>query len=226
MRTALEQETTTIYLIRHSEKMRLPHDPSQNYDRIQPLTGFGEEKEKALLEVEEIRNADLAYCSAFARTIATLRYLQEADGFQMILDDRLRELDFGGKPRKEDGAMPFHPEPHNDPRIRLWEDHEFAYENGESVQQCGARMDQVIQEIIRAHGGKKILVGTHGHSICAYLSSLVSGIDLAYERKLAKPSITRIRFCGSRAIEAERLPFYGEDGISHSLKRTNQLRNA
>ena len=74
---------TTMYLIRHSEKMPLPF----GYDRIQPLTARGERRAEALLQLEELRHADAAYCSPFARTVATLRYLAEADGLSLRLDE-------------------------------------------------------------------------------------------------------------------------------------------
>lgn len=203
----METKITTIYLIRHSEKMRLPHSAAENYDRTQPLTVFGEQKARALVEVEELRNADLAYCSPYARTISTLRYLQEADGFRMVLDTRLRELDFGAKPPDGEKPVRLSAMPGGDPRAKLWEDRDFAFEGGESLNQCIARMEEVIQEIVAAHPGKKVLVGSHGHSICGYLSSLVTGIDLAYERKLPKPSIVRVVFEGGHAVEAERVSF-------------------
>ena len=114
---------TTLYLIRHSEKMQGPTNMWDVFERIQPLSGRGEEKAKALLEKDYLRNADIAYCSPYARTCSTLRYLMEADGFSITLDERLRELDFGGDMSKmgppPHGEKGGHREP-NDPRARQW----------------------------------------------------------------------------------------------------------
>lgn len=199
---------TTLYLIRHSEKMQGPTNMWETFDRIQPLSGRGEEKAKALLDKEYLRNADIAYCSPYSRTYSTLRYLMEADGFSVTMDDRLRELDFGGDiskmgppPHGEQGG---HRKP-DDIRARQWQDRDLADVNGESLNQCCARMTEAIHEILRANPGKKILVGSHGAAICAYLSSLIPGIDDDYARTLAQPSIFRLTFDGETLNAVERL---------------------
>lgn len=199
---------TTLYLIRHSEKMQPPTNMWETFDRIQPLSVRGEEKAKALLELEYLRNADVAWCSPFARTYSTLRYLMEADGFSVTMDERLRELDFGGDISK------MGPPPHggkgsqrkpDDIRARQWQDRDLADVGGESLNQCCARMTQVIGEIVRANPGKKVLVGSHGAAICAYLSSLISGIDDDYARTVDQPSVFRLMFEGDSAVSVERL---------------------
>lgn len=199
---------TTVYLIRHSEKMQPPRNMWESFDRIQPLSVRGEEKAKALLEMECLRNADIAYCSPFARTMSTLRYLMEADGFSVSMDERLRELDFGGDPAK------MGPPPHggknpgrkpDDIRARQWLDRDLADVNGESLNQCSARMTEAVGEIVRDNPGKKILVGSHGAAICAYLSSLIPGIDDDYARTLPQPSVFRMCFEGEKVISVERL---------------------
>lgn len=199
---------TTLYLIRHSEKMHPPKNMWEVFDRIQPLSVRGEGRAKGLLEMECLRNADTAYCSPFARTLSTLRYLMEADGFEITMDDRLRELDFGGDPSKR-GMPPSdgkhsHRQP-NDFRARQWDDRDLADVNGESLNQCCARMTEVIAEIVRDNPGKKILVGSHGAAICAYISSLIPGIDDDYARTLPQPSVFRLKFENGEAISVERL---------------------
>ena len=185
---------TTMYLIRHSEKMPLPF----GYDRIQPLTARGERRAEALLQLEELRHADAAYCSPFARTVATLRYLAEADGLSLRLDDRLRELDFGGMP--PEGGVPA-----VDIRARQWEDRDLRHEDGESLNQCCARMREVIMEIAREHAGKKVLVSTHGAALCAFLSGVIEGIDDDYARTLPQPAVFRLRMEGEQVLEVQRL---------------------
>ena len=185
---------TTVYLIRHSEKMRLEHGT----DRIQPLTVDGERKARGLLDIPELRGADAAWSSPFARTISTLRYLMEADGLTLRLDERLRELDFGGPP-------PGVGRPDQDIRARQWLDRDLRHEDGESLNQCCARMAEVLADIVRAHPGQTVLAGSHGAAICAYVSSLVEGIDDTYAKTLPQPSVFRLRFEGERVSEVERL---------------------
>ena len=90
---------TEVYLIRHSIKMRGPvKGDFRVYDRMQPLSGEGEERAKQLLELPELRGAGFAAASTMSRSLATIRYLLEADDVPFAIDDRLRELDFGIKP--------------------------------------------------------------------------------------------------------------------------------
>lgn len=199
---------TVLYLIRHSEKMQGPTNMWETFDRIQPLSVRGEEKAKALLELEYLRNADVAYCSPYARTYSTLRYLMEADGFSVTMDERLRELDFGGDMSKM-GPPPHGgkgmPRKFDDIRARQWQDRDLADVNGESINQCCDRMTEAIGEILRANPGKKILVGSHGAAICAYLSGLISGIDDDYTRNVDQPSVFRLTFDGEEFKGMERL---------------------
>lgn len=197
---------TTVYLIRHSEKMGHPLNMWEGYDRIQPLSVTGERRAQELLNVEELRGADSAYCSPFSRTISTLRYIMEEDHLRPVLDDRLRELDFGKMP----GMMPpsgetgLHP-PDSDIRARQWTDRDLAAPEGESLNQCCGRMKEAIREYVRMNTGKKILVGSHGAAICSYLSSIVDGIDDDYTKNLPQPAVFRLRFQEESIMSVDRI---------------------
>lgn len=199
---------TTVYLIRHSEKMKPPSNMWEVFDRIQPLSVRGENKAQGLLEMECLRNADAAYCSPFARTLSTLRYIVEADGLQIEMDERLKELEFGGTPFF--GGMPpsgsqTAPPAGNDIRARQWLDRDLADVDGESLNQCCARMTEAINDIVRANPGKKVLVGSHGAAICAYVSTLLEGIGDDYARTLPQPAVFRLIFEDAAVLSVERL---------------------
>ena len=84
---------TEVYLIRHSVKMRVPvTGKTKEFDLMQPLSAEGEERAKKLLEFPELRGADYAVASNMSRSLATLRYLIEADGVPFAIDERLREM--------------------------------------------------------------------------------------------------------------------------------------
>ena len=187
---------TTVYLIRHSMKMERTKNHWPGYDRIQPLSVEGERRAQALADVEELRGADAAYSSPFARTISTLRYITEADGLLPYLDDRLRELEFGAmfppgwQPPGPGGGPP----PGDDIRARQWIDRDLAAPEGESLNQCCRRMTEAISEFVRENPGKKILVASHGAAIGSYLSSIIEGIDDDYTRHLPQPAVFRMIF--------------------------------
>ena len=188
---------TEVYLIRHSIKMRGPVKGDFSvYDRMQPLSGEGEERAKQLLELPELRGAGFAAASTMSRSLATIRYLLEADDVPFAIDDRLRELDFGIKPE----GMPM-----DEFMGRRWEHPEEVPQGGESVVQCRSRMDAAIREIVREHPGEKILIGSHGAAIGAYLSGVIDCVDDDFVRNINLPDVFRLCFDGETAASCDRL---------------------
>ena len=89
-----------IYLIRHSLKMRGPVTGDFSaFDLMQPLSAAGEDRARMLLDMPELRGAGFAAASNMSRSLATIRYILEADNVPYIVDERLRELGFGIKPQ-------------------------------------------------------------------------------------------------------------------------------
>lgn len=204
---------TTVYIVRHSEKMNAAKNMWEVFDRIQPLSARGEEKAKALLEMECLRNADAAYCSPFARTISTLRYILEADGLRVELDEGLKELEFGkifpdGKPPKmpppgKDGKPPKPPK--DDIHSRQWIERDLAAEGGESINQCCQRMSESIRKIAEANPGKKVLVGTHGAALGAYISGILPDIGHDFVRTIRMPEVFRVTYEDGQVTSLERM---------------------
>ena len=92
---------TDVFLIRHSIKMRMPvNGKSAAFDWMQPLSAEGEERAKRLLDIPELRGADFAVASNMSRSLATLRYLIEADDVPYMIDDRLREMPAWKRPER------------------------------------------------------------------------------------------------------------------------------
>ena len=209
---------TTLYLIRHSEKLNVHVScPHAQFDRIQPLSVVGEERAAKLLNVPELRHADAAYASPFARTISTLRYLFEADAVPLELDERLRELEFGGnrdlprpKPGEGPGGKPGPGGPPrmdpNDIRVRQWLDLDLADVGGESVRQCRARMTEAIREIAEANPGKTVLIGSHGAAIAAYLGGVINGVDDDFVRTITQPDVFRLDWEDGKVQAVTRVP--------------------
>ncbi len=188
---------THVYLIRHSIKMRSPIKGAFSvFDKMQPLSGEGEARAKMLLDFPALRNADYAVASTMSRSLATIRYLLEADNVPYAIDDRLRELDFGKKP--EDQSL--------DEFMReKWVYPERVPEDGESVLQCRQRMEAAIQEAVAEHPGEKILIGSHGAAIGSYLSGILYGLDDDFVRSINLPDVFHLTFTGEGKPVYERL---------------------
>lgn len=188
---------TTVYLIRHSMKMRGPvRGEFSVFDYMQPLSGEGEERAKRLLDFEELRGANFAAASTMSRSLATIRYLLEADDVPFVLDERLIELEFG-RPPEGMGREEF--------MGRKWLHPDEVPEEGESVTACRERMEAAIVELVREHPGQKLLVGSHGAAIASYLSGVLGKMDDDFVRSINLPDVFRLTFEGDRVTGFDRL---------------------
>ena len=188
---------TTVYLIRHSMKLRGPVQGAfPVFDRMQPLSAEGEDRARRLLEFPELRGADFAVASTMSRSLATIRYLIEADGVPYAIDERLNELEFGRKPEE----MPM-----DEFMGRRWRFPDEVPEAGESVTACRTRMESAILETVRTHPGEKILIGSHGAAIGAYLSGVLGSMEDDFVRTINLPDVFCLTFDGDRVAAFDRL---------------------
>jgi len=175
-----------IYLIRHSLKMRGPVTGDFSaFDLMQPLSAAGEDRARMLLDMPELRGAGFAAASNMSRSLATIRYILEADNVPYIVDERLRELGFGIKPQ----GMPM-----DEFMEYRWSVPEHVPEGGESVMQCRTRMHQVILEVAEAHPGEKLLIGSHGAAITAFLGGIVEDLGDEFTRSINLPDVFHLTY--------------------------------
>lgn len=171
--------------------------PHEQYDRIQPLSAAGEALAKELAEREYLRGADVAVSSPFARSISTLRYIIEADSLPFYLDERLREMDFGDMLEVPLGSA-------EDIRPRQWTDKELAAPGGECVNEVCARMTEALRDISLRFEGKRILVGSHGAAIAAFLSGVLPGVDDDFVKSIGQPDVFVLEYEQGRCVSAVR----------------------
>ena len=87
---------TIIYLIRHSEQLRLKGtNNSKDIDQIKNekivLSIEGEEKAAKLSMHPELNNIDMLYASNYARAISTAKYIASQNKLEINIDSRLGE---------------------------------------------------------------------------------------------------------------------------------------
>lgn len=89
-------EETIIYLIRHSEQLKIKgkylsseNDQIKNEKII--LSIEGERKAKELSEKEALKNIDVLYSSDYVRAIATAKYIANKNNIDINIDKRLGE---------------------------------------------------------------------------------------------------------------------------------------
>ena len=87
---------TYIYLIRHSEQLRL-ENKNEDYETSQIanekiiLSVQGEQKAKELSKLEQLKNIDVLYSSNYARAIATAKYIANENNIPINIDINFNE---------------------------------------------------------------------------------------------------------------------------------------
>ena len=136
---------TTIYLIRHSE--RLNHDFIENINTTDSalvqnekdiLSVRGEELASILAKIKELDNLDKVYVSKCVRTLETAKYILAKQNLKVNIDERLDERRVG---KHNDGI-------HHDWFVKQYENKDFKTEGGESQREVVTRMNEVINEIL------------------------------------------------------------------------------
>ena len=118
-----------------------------------PLTAEGERVARDELGPKLAgRQFGLVLTSPLARAVQTARLA----GFEPVLDDRLREFDYGDYEGRTTAEI--HAER---PGWDLWTD---GCPGGETAEDVGARMDALVAERLR-DGPERILIFGHGHAL-------------------------------------------------------------
>ena len=118
-----------------------------------PLTQQGKEQAKALAEKMQDKNIDVIIASPMLRAMQTAGAVSLATGIPVIMDERLREHDYGefeGFDRSKD---------------EYWQQkYLFAtkFPKGESVLQLAHRVYSLLEDVKKAYGDKTVLLVCHG----------------------------------------------------------------
>ena len=170
---------TTLYLIRHSVRMK--QNKIEKYNTNQDklilnekiiLSSDGEKRAKLLSEKEELQNIDVVYASNCVRTLQTAKYIIEKQNLSVTIDDRLDERRVG---IPNDDIYP-------DWFERQYKDENFKTVGGESQKEVRNRMDEVITEILKQHKDKRIAIFSHGYAITFYLLKYCKLTNLTDEK--------------------------------------------
>ena len=88
------QEITYIYLIRHSEQLKIPNnvqEDSQIKNEKIILSINGEKKAEEMSKLSELKNIDVLWCSNYVRAISTAKYIAEENNIELNIDKNLGE---------------------------------------------------------------------------------------------------------------------------------------
>lgn len=208
---------TTIYLIRHSVRMK--RDDIETYNTTQPriikeekiiLSSEGEKRAEILSKEEELQNIDVLYTSNCVRTLATAKYMMESQNLKANIDERLDERRVG---KPNDDIYP-------DWFIRQFQDFDYKTIGGESMREVQHRFNEVINEILEKHKNKRITVFAHGYAITSYLLKYCKLIHVSddrleieyngktlYNRRLNAPEVFKLTFNNKEIKNIELIEF-------------------
>ncbi|MBR3524045.1 MAG: histidine phosphatase family protein [Bacilli bacterium] len=156
---------TTVYLIRHSVRMK--NNLIESYNTHQDktiqnekviLSVLGERRAEILANEEELQNIDVVYTSSSVRTLETAKYLIEKQNLKVNIDERLNER-VAGIPNENEVVD----------WKKQYEDPTYKTTNGESQLDVRKRFEESFNEIIKNNKDKRIAIFSHGYAITFFL---------------------------------------------------------
>ncbi len=90
------KKLTYIYLIRHSEQLKLENKIVENEDNQISnekiiLSVQGEKKAEELSELKELSNIDVLWSSNYVRAISTAKYIAKKNNIEINIDESFNE---------------------------------------------------------------------------------------------------------------------------------------
>ena len=201
-------ETTTVYLIRHAEILRLPkhqitsEDTQLSNEKI-ILSVKGEQQAAQLSRLPELQNIQVLFSSSYARAIATAKYIADKNQVDIQINAAFNERKLGCLDELE--ALPI---------TRTYTKEQLLDENlkttgGENRLEVHKRMTQALHKILEEHAGKTIAVVSHGAALKFLLMNwceLDEDAELNYKDTalvLSSPSMVKLVFQKNELLRLE-----------------------
>lgn len=178
--------TVRFFLVRHGQAFsNLDPEPALPPEKLDSLTSLGQAQARAAAAALRPHGVRLVVSSPAGRAQETAELIRSVLGAPAVrVDRRLRPLDLGlgsdGKPLSWDQ------------RIAEWEaGRDPAPSGGESLEQVGARVRDVMNDLAKAGAGDQVVLVAHGEVIGSFLG-LVASVPPAkrYPPDLRNGSVT------------------------------------
>ncbi len=181
---------TNIYFVRHAQPQYSCEDAS-----LRPLTEEGMADTAKVVEVMKGIPLDCAISSPYKRSFDTIKQTAEEHGLTIATDERLHERISGRDSNNRDMFR------------RRWEDLSFCEPDGECLQSVMDRNIAAVNDILDAHEGENIIIGTHGTALSTILHYYDNSYGLEGFMRMINfmPYIIRLGFNGRELVEKEEL---------------------
>lgn len=144
---------TKVYFVRHAQ-------PEYEWldDRTRPLTAEGKDDAKVVQEFFENKQIHLFYCSPYTRSIDTIAATAKFFNQPIFTDERFREREKG---RDGNNYGMFQ---------KRWSDMDFHEAGGESIHMVQDRNIEALEDLLKIHAEKVIIIGTHGTALSSIIN--------------------------------------------------------
>lgn len=196
-------QKTIVYLMRHSEKLKIDgiknidEDSQINNEKI-ILSVEGENKARQLSEREELSNIDIIWSSNYVRAISTAKYIADKNNLPINIDSNFNERKLGNLDAlKELGKNKKHK--YTEEQLL---DENLKNIDGENRIEVNKRMTNALNKILKENEGKSIAIVSHGAAIKFLLMNwceLNDELKVIYKNsiiELKDPCLIKLEFNG------------------------------
>lgn len=184
---------TSLFFVRHAQP-----DYRTGNERTFMLSEEGMADRNQAFEVLKEYELDSAVSSPYTRSIMTIQPIIDDRKLYLRTDERLRERKSGtcGNSKRELFK-------------KRWDDFLFHEDGGENLNDTQIRNIEAVNDILKNHAGKNILIGTHGTA----LSTIINYYDptFGYDDFMRiidfMPWVVKMDFSGTDFIEYEELTY-------------------
>lgn len=171
----MNQDITTVYLIRHSTKFK-PNmineykvkDDEQLKTEKKMLSVEGEKRAEILSNQKEFDDIDTVYSSNYVRAMQTAKYFVEKNNLKLNIDERFNERKKGNP--DYDKYPKFLCDQHLDKLLKA--------EDGECQLEVNKRMTEAFWEVVNKNRNKKTVIISHGTAISFLLMNWCKLLDV------------------------------------------------
>lgn len=172
---------TYIYLVRHAESpFRV------NAEETRGLSEKGWRDAERVADILQAEGIDAFVSSSYQRAIQTVQPAAQRMGKPIAIDARFRERELA------------HPEMVFADFLqaveRLYADPAYAHPGGESNSAARERGVAALLDLLAAHRGQRVAVGTHGNIMTLIMSHFDDRYDFTFWKQTTQPDVYRLTF--------------------------------
>ena len=146
---------TKVFFVRHARPNYDNHD-----DLFRELSPQGMEDRKLVTEFLSDKDIDLVFSSPYRRAVDTIKPFAKQNGLDIEMVEDFRE-------RKADDSWI---RDFSEFARKQWDDFGYRLSGGECLKEVQDRNITALNEILKKHPGKNIVIGSHGTALCTVIN--------------------------------------------------------